>query len=164
MEYVEGTDLRAEMDRRRRAGRPFTRDEILRIVGEIADALDYTHQRGVSTRKPAAQVAVTRAASPTVTRLAATATTLPAPSATPNATPTEPVMLPTPAPEVKPTVTALPSPTSTTLASEPCVHLARTHLSFAGLPAGRAWRAAMLSVFLDGRAADAPLRTRRRAV
>lgn len=55
MEYVEGTNLRAEIDRRRQAGRPFTPAEILHLLGQVADALDYAHQHGVIHRdvKPA---------------------------------------------------------------------------------------------------------------
>ncbi|RMF30912.1 MAG: serine/threonine protein kinase, partial [Chloroflexi bacterium] len=55
MEYVEGTDLRAEIDRRQREGRPFTPDEVLNLLGQVADALDYAHRRGIVHRdvKPA---------------------------------------------------------------------------------------------------------------
>ncbi len=61
MEYVEGTDLRSEMDRRQREGRPFTPSEIIHLLGQVGDALDYAHQRGVIHRdvKPA-NILVTR--------------------------------------------------------------------------------------------------------
>ena len=55
MEYVQGTDLQAEIDRRRKARLAFTPPEILRLLGQVADALDFAHQRGVIHRdiKPA---------------------------------------------------------------------------------------------------------------
>ncbi|MBN1886579.1 MAG: serine/threonine protein kinase, partial [Thermoflexales bacterium] len=50
MKYIEGTDLRAEIDRRRRTGPPFTSEEILNILGQVAAGLDYAHERGVIHR------------------------------------------------------------------------------------------------------------------
>lgn len=55
MEFVEGEDLRVEMDRRRLENQPFTPDETLQLLDQIADALDYAHRHGVVHRdiKPA---------------------------------------------------------------------------------------------------------------
>jgi len=50
MEYVEGSDLAAEMRRRREAGQPFSREEILHLLGQVAEALDYAHGQGVIHR------------------------------------------------------------------------------------------------------------------
>jgi serine/threonine-protein kinase len=50
MEYVEGRDLRAEMEGRASAGEPFTPDEITHILGQVGEALDYAHQHGVVHR------------------------------------------------------------------------------------------------------------------
>ncbi|MGC9358654.1 MAG: protein kinase domain-containing protein, partial [Anaerolineae bacterium] len=50
MEYVEGTDLRAEMDRRWQEGRAFTPEEIMSLAEQVASALDYAHSEGVIHR------------------------------------------------------------------------------------------------------------------
>ena len=50
MEYVEGSDLAAEMRRRREVGQPFGRDEILGLLSQVAEALDYAHRQGVVHR------------------------------------------------------------------------------------------------------------------
>jgi len=50
MEYVEGSDLAAEMKRRRDEKRPFNREEILRLLSQVAEALDYAHNQGVIHR------------------------------------------------------------------------------------------------------------------
>ena len=50
MEYVEGSDLAAEMRRRREAEQPFSQDEILHLLGQVAEALDYAHAQGVIHR------------------------------------------------------------------------------------------------------------------
>lgn len=50
MEYVEGTDLRQEIDRRLKAGERFTTQESLTITEQIGSALDYAHARGIIHR------------------------------------------------------------------------------------------------------------------
>jgi serine/threonine protein kinase len=50
MEYVEGSDLAAEMRRRREVNQPFSHGEILHLLGQVAEALDYAHGQGVIHR------------------------------------------------------------------------------------------------------------------
>ncbi len=50
MEYVEGTDLRRDIDRRRQKKKPFTPAEILNVIKQIAQALDYAHKQGIIHR------------------------------------------------------------------------------------------------------------------
>jgi serine/threonine-protein kinase len=50
MEYVEGQDLRAVMAERASAGQPFRQDEILHLLSQVAEAVDYAHQHGVVHR------------------------------------------------------------------------------------------------------------------
>ncbi len=47
LEYIEGGTLEQLVLNRRKRGETFAPPEILRIVGAIADALDYAHARGV---------------------------------------------------------------------------------------------------------------------
>ncbi len=49
MEYVEGTDLRREIDQRQ-AQPPFSPEEVLDITKQIAFALDYAHEQGIIHR------------------------------------------------------------------------------------------------------------------
>ncbi|MBN1486378.1 MAG: SUMF1/EgtB/PvdO family nonheme iron enzyme [Anaerolineae bacterium] len=50
MEYIEGSDLRAEIDRRQSREETFSHKEILSIASQIAAALDYAHEHGVVHR------------------------------------------------------------------------------------------------------------------
>jgi serine/threonine-protein kinase len=50
MEYVEGTDLRGEIDRRRREGEAFTPQEVIDVAEQLDSALDYAHAEGVIHR------------------------------------------------------------------------------------------------------------------
>jgi serine/threonine protein kinase/membrane protein implicated in regulation of membrane protease activity len=50
MEYVEGSDLAAEMRRRREEEQPFSPNEILHLLSQVAEALDYAHAQGVIHR------------------------------------------------------------------------------------------------------------------
>lgn len=50
MEYVEGTDLRVELEQRRREGAPFSPQQIVHVAEQLASALDYAHIEGVIHR------------------------------------------------------------------------------------------------------------------
>ena len=50
MEYVEGSDLQAEMNRRREESQAFEPDEIVHLLSAVAAALDYAHGQGVIHR------------------------------------------------------------------------------------------------------------------
>ncbi len=50
MEYVEGTDLRVDLEQRRQEGTAFTPQEIIAVAEQLASALDYAHAEGVIHR------------------------------------------------------------------------------------------------------------------
>lgn len=50
MMFVEGRDLRHILKETHRRGQTLPHDQILRIISDIADALDYSHQQGVIHR------------------------------------------------------------------------------------------------------------------
>lgn len=50
MSFIEGKDLRGVIKAHAKAGTRMTRDEILRVIRDIGDALDYAHSEGVIHR------------------------------------------------------------------------------------------------------------------
>ncbi len=50
MQYVEGEDLRSLLTRHRQAGEVLPLEEVIRILGQVCQALDYAHAQGIIHR------------------------------------------------------------------------------------------------------------------